>query len=146
MVLVTLVLCVACAVIGLAISPRWLIKSSYTWGIGIAALIGTGSFLSSILNMATGAAIVFTTGIGLVILFLRLFMDRDFRALFKFNLLHMAAPATIGVTFIAFVVEKSGLELASRNFDAYYAIQDALFLSTKSVRFVMADLTQSLSW
>ena len=131
MVLVTLVLSVACAVIGLAISPRGLIKSSYTWGIGMAALIGTGSFLSSMLNRATGAAIIFTIGIGLVILLLRLFVDPDFRALSRFNLLHMTAPATIGVTFIALLIQKSGFELASRNFDAYYAIQDALFLSTK---------------
>jgi hypothetical protein len=83
------------------------------------------------LSIASGSAIIYTTGMGLVILLLKYFTDHNFRELTKFNLLRITAPMTLGITFVSLMIEISGLELASRNFDAYYAIQDALFLSTQ---------------
>ena len=121
------------AVIGLAFVPSRYSRSFFYLPIGIIYFVFLISIISSISKISTGLSSVIAISFSVGFLLYRLITNptyfREVRALLRYFIL---LPYLL-VIFTNFLTSAFSLDLAGRNFDAYYAIQDGTFLSDHAV-------------
>lgn len=126
-----LTLTAASFVTGLALLPRSLQKSLYLLPGGAALLVLFGAALSSIFQLPSSFAIAIVLALCLIRIFylackksINIHKDYIYRILL--------APFTFFLFIIIPLISRIKIDIASRNFDAYYAIQDSIFLKHSS--------------
>jgi hypothetical protein len=124
---VTLTLIAALA--GCALAPKYVIDKNLHYGVGISILFGFGAMLSNFTGAAAGVSFVYVIAISSITMMVRMKIDTHFRDLvwgwFKERFLTL-----MGVSlFLSFIIDLQNIDFGTRNFDAYYATQDGLFLA-----------------
>jgi hypothetical protein len=125
-----LFLVVVTTICGLSFTPKFLLKSGPAIsGIGLALLISFGSLISMFVRLSVGLALSIVIVLSTTSLGYRLIKDFNFRiSVVNFCKTYLPLFA-IGNFLTSFLISKLNFDFAVRNFDAYYAVQDGIFLS-----------------
>lgn len=104
-------------------------EGAITIAYGLVSLISLGAMFSSFSGLSVGICFSIVLGSSLAILIFRAVSNSLYRSTIFRSIKYFYAPFLIFGTFLSFIVSRTGLDFASRNFDAYYGIQDGIYLS-----------------
>lgn len=125
----------------MAVSSRKTLEDRFFFPIGIISLILSTSGLSNFLSLSVTTAGLYACSLFGFILVFRCIRSHEFRDALKNLLLRDVGVITTVYLLLSFIIQKLDFDYASQNFDAYYAIQDGEWLSTKS-----ANSTSGFDW
>lgn len=123
----TVLLVLTIAVIGIATVPRKLLNTDYVYIHGLLTFIVATSVISSNLRISAGLS-----SLGVLLASIVLLLYRYYSRVYFYFYLRRFSSSVIVFLFIALIYELLQnyfkFDLAGRNFDAIYAIQDGAFL------------------
>lgn len=112
--------------------PNPLVKNGPTLAFGLAVLVAFGSTSSVMFGASAGICMLLGVCFSVLIFLWRIKVDLHFRtgskSIFSFQIIPLLFLSSLCVPLL----RSFQIDFASRNFDASYAIQDSIFLSTNS--------------
>ncbi len=127
-----LILTAAVFLSGIAFLPNPLVKNGPTLAFGLAVLIAFGSTSSFMFGAGAGICMLLGVCLSALVFLWRFKVDLLFRIQSKSIFLSQVIPLLLMSGLFVPLLRTFQIDFASRNFDASYAIQDSIYLSTKS--------------
>jgi hypothetical protein len=119
--------------IGFAFIPSKYSQTFFYFPVGVIYFVILVAVISSISNLSVGFSSVIAIFFSTLLLIYRIFKNSSYRDLLKsFGKIQVTVPYIL-IILTNSLVSFLNLDLAGRNFDAYYAIQDGTFLASHSV-------------